>query len=97
MRERGFTDDSLTPEMVEQVASGDWDPRLPQSLVLLAGVGPERIAWALSTPVPDGSVLDSVEAFLFLVGVLHAPGDELDAPSLLPFEDEDADDLDLGF
>ncbi|MDF1836485.1 MAG: hypothetical protein P1V35_01330, partial [Planctomycetota bacterium] len=52
MRERGVTDDTVSPEVLEQVAAGRWDPRLPQSVILVAREAPNRMAWVLSTPIP---------------------------------------------
>ncbi len=89
MRERGLTDESVSQEVLGEVAAGRWDPRLPQSMVLVAREAPNRMAWALSTPIPHEHAMDSAEAFLFLVGVLHPPAYEAEFPSLLPHRDED--------
>ena len=89
MRERGISDESVTPQIVELVASGQWDPRLPQSMILVTRDAPHRMAWALSTPLPTEDALTSAEAFLFLVGVLHPPSYEVDVPGLLPDAPQD--------
>ena len=89
MRERGISDDSITPQVIELVADGKWDARLPQSIILVTRDAPHRLAWALSTPLPTEEALTSAEAFLFLVGVLHPPSHKAEVPGLLPDEPQD--------
>ncbi|MCP5021244.1 MAG: hypothetical protein GY930_05655 [bacterium] len=92
MRERGVVDENVTTDGIELVADGVWDPRLAQGLVLVTRDAPNRMAWVLSTPIAREEALDSAEAYLFLVGVLHPPSYEIQYPSLLP-QPEEPDDL----
>ncbi len=91
-RERGIVDESVTSEAILQIACGEWDPRLPQSRVLVTREAPDRMAWVLSTPINREEALDSTEAYLFLVGVLHPPSYEIEYPSLLPSSEEEEDE-----
>jgi hypothetical protein len=92
MRERGVTDDSISPDILELVASGQWDATRPQSVILMTGEAPNRLAWAVSAPIPQVTAIVSTEALLFLVGVLHPEADELSFPSLFPTPEEDEED-----
>ncbi|MCA9002521.1 MAG: hypothetical protein KDB61_11395 [Planctomycetes bacterium] len=91
LRERGLADESLTAEVVDRVASGEWDGRRARSLVLVTGESPRRSAWALTTPLPHPEVVDSLEALLCLLGILNADFGE-DPPSLLADPAEGRDD-----
>ncbi|MFT5200147.1 MAG: hypothetical protein ACI87O_002821 [Planctomycetota bacterium] len=88
MRERGVTDDSISPDILELVASGQWDATRPQSLILMTREAPNRLAWAVSAPIPQMIAITSTEALLFLVGVLHPADDEVSFPSLFPTSEE---------